>query len=31
LAQFLRFQQRWPLPPPVAIHSVCRARSEGIT
>jgi RNA-directed DNA polymerase len=30
-AEFLRFQRRWPLPPPVAIHSVCRVRSEGIT
>jgi RNA-directed DNA polymerase len=30
-AEFLRFQRRWPLPPPVAIHSVCRVRSEGVT
>lgn len=30
-AAFLRFQQRWPLPPHVAIESVCRVRGEGIT
>jgi len=30
-AQFLRFEQRWALPPPVAIHSVYRRRSEGVT
>jgi group II intron reverse transcriptase/maturase len=30
-AQFLQFQRRWPLPPPIAIHSVCRVRSEGVT
>ena len=30
-AKFLQFEQRWPLPPPIAIHSVCRVRSKGVT
>jgi len=30
-AKFLQFEQRWPLPPPIAVHSVCRLRSEGVT
>jgi RNA-directed DNA polymerase len=29
--QFLRFEERWPLPPPIALHSVCRKRSQGVT
>jgi hypothetical protein len=30
-AKFLQFEQRWPLPPPIALHSVCRVRSKGVT
>ena len=30
-AKFLQFDQRWPLPPPIALHSVCRVRSKGVT
>ena len=30
-AKFLQFEQRWPLPPPIATRSVCRVRSEGVT
>lgn len=29
--KFLQFEQRWTLPPPVAVHSVCRLRSKGVT
>jgi group II intron reverse transcriptase/maturase len=28
---FIRLHERYPLPPAVAIHSVCRVRSEGVT
>jgi len=30
-AKFLQFEQRWPLPPPITLHSVCRVRSKGVT
>ena len=30
-AKFLQFERRWPLPPPITFHSVCRKRSEGVT
>ncbi len=30
-AKFLQFEQRWPLPPSIALHSVCRVRSKGVT
>ena len=30
-AKFLQFEQRWALPPPIAVHSVCRVRSKGVT
>ena len=30
-AKFLQFERRWPLPPPITVHSVCRQRSEGVT
>jgi hypothetical protein len=30
-AKFLQFEQRWPLPPPITVHSVCRRRGEGVT
>ena len=30
-AKFLGFERRWPLPPPITVHSVCRKRSQGVT
>ena len=30
-AKFLQFEQRWPLPPPITLHSVCRVQSKGVT